>query len=204
MDFELFGVRISTGQNVSVKATREGDLYIAQNLPPYTLAAAAGRGWQVMSTSGAAALEVRPSTAALGTLWNGEAGGGKSYVIDRMFAHLLAGPSSGYKWALWACVQEEVSAIGDADITAIQSMNGKANYGGNARFDIDDTVVDDGWFPWTDSQDVTSADGPTKIANVEGRMIIPPKCGLSLHVVGKDSCSMIVGCSWYEVQLDLG
>lgn len=210
MDYELFGVRISTGQKVSLKATKEGDLYIAQNLPPYALATAAGRGYQVMASAAAACLAsgTIPTTTALGTLWNGEVGGGKTYIIDRIFAQQVASDVATLNhYGLWACVHIAMDAV-TADITAIKSMSGKAGYGGSARFDIGATVVNDGWFPVSDSikaEERQTQGGSQKVAPIEGRLQVTPQHGLSIHVVGNDTnLTFRVGCSWYEVQLDLG
>lgn len=209
MDVNLFGVRISTGQEVSIKATKEGDLYIAQNLPPYALATAAGRGYQVMASAAAACLAsgTRPTTAALGTLWNGEEGGGRSYVVDRIFAQQVASDEALQNWfGLWACVHISMTAP-TADITAIKSMSGKVGYGGSARFDAGATVVDDGWFPVSDSmknEERQTQGGSQIVAPIEGRLIVTPQHGLSIHVVGNDTnLTFRVGVAWYEVQLDL-
>ena len=202
MELQMFGVRISTGQDVAIKATKEGDLYIAQNLPPYALASAAGRGWWAMATTGVTALEVIPTTVALGTLFNGEAGGGKSYLIDRIFAGQTQGDPNEHI-SLWACVHVamESDAIA-ADIT-IRGLNGAYSvYGGPAKFGIGDTVVNDGWFPVSDSWVSRDNQAPAKVVPIEGRIVVPPQCGLSLHVISKDSINAKVGCSWYEVQLD--
>ncbi len=207
MDYELFGVRISTSQKKSLSATNEGDLYVAQNLPPYTLMTMNDRGWSVMTTSAVAALIVRPSTTALGTLWNGESDGGKSYVIDRIFTQQLVSAAAASRWGIWACVHPIGMAAVTADITAIKSSSGKTNYGGAARFDVGATVVDDGWFPWGNGFDVEATGtlgGNQSAPMIGGRLVIPPSAGLSIHVVAssvnEDFC---VGASWYEVPSDL-
>ena len=207
MDLELFGTRISTGQKTSIKSTKDGDLHIAQGLPPYTLLAMDNAGWSVMATAAVAALIERPSTTALGTLWNGEPDGGKSYVIDRLFAQQLVSAAAASRWGIWACVHPVGMSAVTADITAIKSSSGKANYGGSARFDIGATVADNGWFPWGNGFDVETTGilgGNQSSVNVAGRIVLPPSAGLSLHVVAssvnEDFC---VGVSWYEIPSDL-
>lgn len=202
MDYTILGIRISTGREVSIKATKEGDLYMAQNLPPYALASKAGRGWWAMATTGVTALEVIPTTVALGTLFNGEQGGGKTYVIDHIFAGQTQGDPNEHI-SLWACVHAamESDAIA-ADIT-IRGLNGAhSTYNGSAKFGIGDTVTNDGWFPVSDSWVSRDNQAPAKVVPIEGRITVPPQCGLSLHGISKDSINLKVGCSWYEVQLD--
>lgn len=197
-----------SGELVDQRGDRHGNAYIAQGLPPYAVLSKEGNGWQVMATSAVAALIVRPSTVALGTLWNGEADGGKSYIIDRIFAQQLVSAAAAARWGIWACVHPIGMAAPTADITAIKSMCGKTSYGGSARFDIGATVVDDGWFPWGEGKDVEATGvlgGNQSCPLIEGRIIIPPSAGLSIHVVASSvDVDFCVGVSWYEKVLDLG
>lgn len=205
MKYEIFGVRISTGQEVSLKATREGDLYIAQNLPPYALATAAGRGFWAQATAAAAGTTTIPTTTALGTLWNGEADGAKSYVIDRLFANTEAYDAGTNFFFLWVCVHQFMSAP-TADITIHGLRGNDVTYGGKGRFDVGATVVNDGWFSAGNS--MRNAEGNAQgMSNIDypmgGRIVLPPRTGMSLHVGCNDSnITAQVGCSWYEVQLD--
>ncbi len=207
MDYELFGVRISTGGKVSLKATKEGDLYIAQNLPPYALATAAGRGAWAQATSAASGTTTIPTTTSLGTLWNGEAGSGKSYAIDRIFANSENFDAGNYNmFFLWICVHKLVTEL-TGDITIHGLRSGDVTYGGKARFDVGETVVDDGWFSMGNSERTNqgNAKGMANIDyKVEGRIVLPPTGSFSIHVGCNDSnLTFQVGCSWQEVQLDL-
>ena len=207
MDAELFGVRISTGNKVSVKASREGDLYIAQNLPPYALATAAGRGWQAQATSAVAGTTTIPTTTALGTLYNGYAGGGKSLVIDRIFANTEAYDAGKNFFFMWVCIHQLAVTAVSADITIHGLRGGDVTYGGSARFGIGDTVVNDGWHSYGNSQESNegNAQGMSNIdVPIEGKIVIPPTSAVSLHVGVNDSNFTVqVGVSWYDVQLDL-
>lgn len=207
MEAELFGVRISTGNKVAIKASKEGDLHVAQSLPYGTVLTAKGQGYQAMSVSSVNALIVRPGVTAAFTLWNGESGGGKSYIIERIMAfHLLSTAAQTFA-SVWACVHPVGMSAVVADITAIKSTRGKANYGGNARLDIGATVVDDGWFPWGVSSEAEEAGvlpGGVMCPQIGGRMVIPPTAGVSMQVVsGVVGDKFTHGFHWYEVQLDL-
>ncbi|MCK4414910.1 MAG: hypothetical protein KAY32_15355 [Candidatus Eisenbacteria sp.] len=207
MDVTLFGVRVSTGQETSIKATKEGDLYIAQNLPPYALAAAAGRGWWAQAIAAAAGTVTIPTTTALGTLWNGETGSGKSYIIDRIFANTGAYDAGTNFFFLWLCIHQLNMTAPTADITIHGLRGGDTTYGGSARFDVGATVVNDGWFSVGNSMRnaAGNADGMSNIDyKMDGRIVLPPTSGLSIHVGCNDSnITAQVGVSWYEVQLDL-
>lgn len=197
-----------TGEEVYQKGDRYGNAYGAQALPPYTVLSKEGNGWQVMATAAVAALIVRPSTVALGTLWNGESDGGKSYIIDRIFAQQLVSAAAAARWGIWACLHPIGMTAPTADITAIKSMAGKTSYGGAARFDIGATVVDNGWFPWGDSKDVEATGtlgGSQSCPLIDGRLIVPPSAGLSIHIVASSvDVDFCAGVSWYEKVLDLG
>lgn len=207
---KFLGLAIRRGgsrEEVNIKGDRYGNVHISQGLPAYTEITAQGEGWQVMTTSPVACLNIRPSTTSLATLWNGESGGGKSYIVDRVFAQQLVSESAVVaRWGLWVCVHKEMAAP-TAEITAIRGLSGKYNYTGKGRYDADAGVVDDGWFPWGEGMDVETVStigGNQVSANVGGRIVIPPQCGLSLHGVASTiNVDLCVGVAWYEVQLDL-
>lgn len=186
-----------------VEASPDGELLVASALPPYAELSRQGDGWQAMATAAVAALVVRPTTVAMATLWNGEGEGGKSYIIDRAFAHNLVGTANSV-YGLWLCAHKRMAAVTD-DITARGSLSGKGTaYGGAARFDNGATVVNDGWFPFGKSEHtvtVTTPGGQLE-ALVEGRIIVPPQCGVSLHVVADVvGATFTAGFAWYERKL---
>ena len=203
MDMELFGIRISTGQKTSIKATKEGDLYVAQNLPPYALLTAAGRGWWAQATSAAAGTTTIPTTTARGTLWNGYSD--KVLIVDRLFANSEAYDAGVNFFFLWVCVHAKVTTPIDGDIAIHGLRSGDVNYGGRAKFDVDETVNNDGWFSVGNSVE-TKAANAAGMSNIdykmEGRIVLPPDGQMSLHVGCNDSNPTFqVGCSWYEVAI---
>lgn len=198
--------RGGTGEEVSVKGNNRGDMSVIQGLPPYAELSRLGKGWQVMTTSAVACLIARPTTTALFTLWNGEEGGGPSYIIDRLFAQQLVSKTAETRWGLWACSHKSMTGP-TADITAIKSMSCKATYGGAAVCDVGATVVNDGWFPVGNQQDTepTGVLGGGQVSvPIEGRFIVPPQCGISLHgVAATVDIDLCVGFAWFEVQIDI-
>jgi hypothetical protein len=74
--------------------------------------------------------------------------------------------------------------------------------------DIDATVVDNGWYPVSSSVDYEPTGvlpGAGIVANIEGRLIVPPQGGISIQVVASDpdESTSCVGISWYEEKLNL-
>ena len=86
--------------------------------------------------------------------------------------------------------------------------NSGTRYSGQAVVGVGETVTDNGWYPWATSVEVTTATvlpGSHLVANVEGRLIVPPQGGISLTVVCSltSTITFTTGLSWYEMQLDL-
>lgn len=213
MQTEIKGIRGGgSAEEVDIKATRDGDLHVNQMLPQAVLITALGDSWTVITTAAVPGLVDEPTTAAMLNLYNGEASGGKSYVIDRIFAFQdVSGTGVASRWSLWAqvCPVGQTAPTVELAVVAFGNMRGVANYGGNARPELDVTGgTDYGWSPWSSSLDVEpiGIEGGAAISvDVNGLMVIPPTASLWLHVVAsttdEDFC---VGVHWHEVVLDLG
>ena len=199
--------RGGSGENVTAKGGIGGDQHISQYLPPGAVLTALGGSYQAMTVTAGAALVVRPTTVPLATLWNGEAGGGKSLVIERAFAFNLVSSGPDTKYGIWLCVHPVgLAAIVDT-ITTKNNQAGKAGYGGNARMALATAVVDDGWFPWIGGGETVTwpLPGSMVVAEVNGRIIIPPTASISITVVATSIVNTFTaGFHWHEVQIDLG
>ena len=188
-----------------------GDLQVAQGLPRYTEMTRRGHAWQVIATTASASLVVRPDTTAALTLWNGEGTNGKSYIVDRIFAHMLVSDNADGRFMLWACVHPQGMTKPTADITrAVTNLVGMSGlyYSGMAVVDVEATVADNGWYPVSSSvsYELTGVlPGAGIVANIEGRLIVPPQGGISIQVVSSDAdeSTPVVGLSWYEEKLNL-
>lgn len=199
-----------SGEEVDILATRQGSLHVAQSLPSGALLTAKGQSYIAIATSVIAFIADEPETAAMFTLYNGEADGGKSYVIERIFTLCDVGTTAEARFALWACVHPVGRAADTADISLINNASGVAlgtSYGGNAKLDNGATVTNDGWSPWTTTMDIsleTGLGGSALVAQVRGRMIVPPSAAISLSVTSTSTSETgVCGFHWHEVQLDL-
>lgn len=196
-----------SGEEVTIKAERNGALHVSQALPPYTLLTALGKGYMVYNTNALTALVVRPSSLAMLTLWNGESGGGLSYIIDRLYAHQIVSGSAQARWGMWGMIHPVGTGSVSADLATIDSYRGIATYGGNARADSADSVTDHGWHPWgnsVDTEEIAALMGSQVDVRPEGRVVIPPGSAFSVTVVSSTANEDFhVGIGWYEVQLDL-
>jgi hypothetical protein len=184
------------GVEVDLKATKGGQLYI---IPPTVVWTAKQYGYSAMATAAVAALVVRPTTTAMATIFNNDST--KYCVIDRAFAHnLVAVANSNY--GLWLCVHPVGMTKPTNDITVRNNLGGKAAGGSSVIFDNGASVVDDGWFLWGEQGTTITVTTPGGhlMAEVGGRIILPPTAGLSAQVVAiTTSATFTVGFSWYEV-----
>jgi len=165
-----------------------------------------GNGFSVIATSAVASLVVRPSTVAAITLWNGEAATGKSYIIDRIFTQWLVTTNVVEGAILYAMVTLPKAAPTDAAL-AINSFSGKPALIRAVLSAAGTTVVDNGWFPWG-AAFTKGAGGVVPfggmVAEVNGRLIVPPSCSLCLHVLASlVGDTFTSGADWYFESLTL-
>jgi hypothetical protein len=178
---------------------------VAQGLPPYAEMGRLGQGWSTMATAAVAGLVVRPGVTAAYEIFNGYPLGGKSLIVDRIFTHCLVGIAAADSFVLWAGVASVKAAVTSGSFV-VRGHSGKA-YGGPVIAAAGTTVVDPGWFPW--GVGGTASVGAAlpmsgAIANVEGRLLVPPQCSLCLHVVSTTTAlTFCSGAAWYEQQITL-
>jgi hypothetical protein len=191
----------------TISLNQLGEQLTAHGLPRGTEMVRRGQAWATMSTAAVAGLVVRPSTTAAFEIFNGYAAGGKSLVIDRLFWFQLVSTAVGEHFSGWAAVTAAKAAVTSGSFV-VRGASGKS-YGGPVIAAASTTVLDSGWFPWavgvTKVAEATSViPFGAAIAEVDGRLIVPPQSSLCLHavasVVGQ---TFTQGASWYEEQLTI-
>ena len=197
-------VRVAGGGERPLELSEHGDAFIAKGLPDYTELTRRGLGYGTMATAAVAGVVVRPTTAAALEIYNNSQV--LSLVIDRIFTQNLVSTNVIESFILYAMVTQPKAAPTDAAL-AINSLAGKAAVLRDVLTAASTTVVDNGWFPWGDS--FTKGAGGTVphggiVAEVKGRLIVPPLSSLCLHVlsslVGQTFTS---GANWYKLKLAL-
>ena len=198
------------GQDKAIAVSDAGDQFAIAAAAPYAELTRLGGGYSFIATAATNALVVRPSTVAQVTLWNGEGEDGKSYVIDRLFTHQLVSGTAEARFGIWACIHPAGMTDPGEDIAAsasnVTGNSGKV-YNGNAVVGVGETIINNGWYPWGPSVSAEPTGllpGAQMSVDVEGRLIIPPQGGISLHVVTSSvNEDFTIGCSWYEIQMAL-
>ena len=179
------------------------ELLVTGGLPQYADITRQSVGWATMSTTAVAGLVVRPTTTAAFEIYNPSGTGRPSLIIDRLFFFNLVSTNVVEGWSGWAQVStpDRVAAAPTSGSFVVRGSTGQA-YGGAVIAAANTTVVDSGWFPWTNAVQKGAGGvvpfGAT-IAEVNGRLIVPPGASLSLHVVSSlVGQTFTQGASWYE------
>src|SRR6185436_8812402 len=176
---------------------------VAQGLPAYAEMGRLGQGWSTMATSAVAGLVVRPAGTTAYEIFNGYPLGGKSLIVDRLFSHCLVGIVAADSFVLWAGVAS-VKAAPTSGAFVVRGHSGKP-YSGPVIAAAGVSVTDPGWFPWASGG--TASVGAAlpmsaAIAEVAGRLIVPPQCSLCLHVVSTTTAlTFCSGAAWWEQQI---
>jgi hypothetical protein len=168
-----------------------GDLCVAQALPPKSELARmqSGRwGVAIATASAFAPVAAWPTTLGNIVLYNGEPGGGKSYLIDTVWAVSITSLAAASSFSLLAQVSNVgVAAPTDDTAQLITSLTGSGAYGGRAKRAVANTA-----FALTNKWDVlevagglatTTTIGAGVKAEVYGGIILPPAACLAVNVV---------------------
>ena len=183
-----------------------GDFLTAMGLPEKTELTRLGAG-VVIKTTAAVTLAVGawPTTTASHYIYNGEPGGGKHYVIDKISWNCNT-TSAGA-----ATFFQMVACLGRASVTqpattatlVAASLNGK-RYGGRAGMGNAATIANDIWVPIgpTFTTALTTTIGMGVEAPINGGIIVPPGHLLSLDCLSVNATSSgAFTVTLYEVQL---
>lgn len=192
-------------QQATMALNQLAEQLVAAGLPRGTEMVRRGQAWATMSTAAVAGLVVRPSTAAAFEIFNGYAAGGKSLIVDRLFYFNLVSTNVVEGWSGWAQVTAAKAAVTSGSFV-VRGASGKS-YGGPVIAAAATVVLDSGWFPWTPAYQKGAGGvvpfGAT-IAEVDGRLIVPPQSSLCLHVVSSlVGQTFTQGASWFEEQLTI-
>ena len=161
-----------------------------------------------MTTAAVAGVVVRPTTAALIRIYNGERVGGKSLVMDRLFCFQLVSAAAASYYTMWYCLGHPPINVAEPTneiVTLRGTGDGRSADNGTVHVEVDATVVDEGWFP-------CGGAGPVEATGVlpgggtewecHGRLLVPPRHCLSMHVSASSvNEDFTVGASWWRMQV---
>ncbi len=192
-----------------------GDLLVSQGLPERTELVRMGNSFscQIPLTSAFTAVITIPTTLSELALQNGEAVGGKSYIIERFWLkNTTTTASLGVVCPLSQVVPPGTAQVAD-DVTVLRmSLSGKTGPAArtNAKICMHSILTGcllDKWNHHTSLEHrATTNIGHVVEVNCLGKYIIPPLGSFNINaqfsVVG--AAVAIGGIEWHEVQLDAG
>lgn len=184
-----------------------GDLIVSQSMPNKAELVRLGETWQVMGAA-STGLTAYPSTAGLLTLWNGEPGNGKVYVIDAVACtKVIIDVTTNDMFSVFAqIIRQPMAAPTDAALT-IRSLSGRYSYGGRARTVASSTTLANRW-DCLHTQNGTSAviaggAWTTTDSDVLGKFIITPGSAFTLSAaeVTATASTFRFCIRWHELQI---
>lgn len=186
-----------------------GDLVIAQGLPELTELVRLGGSYQVITTTGQAALTALPTTTSGVSLNNLEPSNGVCYAIDSFGSiEEVVDATQTDVTAILAMLNKRGSAqaSGGTAEAGIASLSGKAAYGGSGVVRRGATVVNDTWFAHgTAGQMAAAAAGANwKVNEVlcRGLYLVPPSGTFSVQAVkaaAAAAAQQFFFIRWHEV-----
>mgnify|MGYP001562305965 CR=1 FL=1 len=203
----------NAGQEIQLLFNPRGDLLSSAALPPKTELVRMGKTWTMRTATASAFTYVAalPTTLAVAMLYNGEASGGKSYVIDSAWLYGVTSMAASQPVALIGQLvpaSTMVAPTHSATTTLISSNSGKGTYDGLAKRAINvTTAFGDLWQVLCQGlvPSPTTNLGASLYADLFGGFIVPPGAGFGLNAVaGTAVGTAIVGLTWHEVVLTLG
>lgn len=191
-----------------------GELIVSQGLPERAEVVRQGNSWGCAIPTGSAFTFVAawPTTRAELVLSNGEAAGGKSYIIDRVWMTNITSQAAAQPFTMLGQLNPASNAIATGtDNAAVlrYSLTGlNTAYGGNAKRLVANTAfaLTNLWFSLGVAavSPMTTNLGNTAEAFCYGRYIVPPGAQFCVAgLAGTAAGTAICGIEWHEVQLPM-
>lgn len=206
--------RGTTSTELSAQATDAGEALIAAGMAPFEETTRLGYGFHCTATTATASVVALPTRACGIALWNAAEDGGKSIIIDAVYAINAVGHAVLGQCGLICVVgQTDVATVTSALIVRKNNGNGPGKdsiaivaAGGATAIDAV-TGVAIGWVPVGKMANlsVVSLPGVVLWAPIDGRIIVPPARAFGVNVISSNvENTFNCGVVWHEKQLTLG
>jgi len=214
MQTEIKAIQRITGDEVYLEMNQGNELLVAQGSARYEDATRTGKRFSFRNTTGVAAVTAIPTVATNCAFCNTDPDGGRSAIIDTIFASQVGNASAALDqyFIIWILGQTRVAQLTDGALIP-RKMNGMGPTSDTCLtiavggVDLDAvTGVEAGWMPACSSRNsaVTTLPGIHLIAQMDGLIIIPPGRILGLHVVASEATpTFAMGIQWHERILTL-
>lgn len=203
----------------SVVGNQFGELLTCPGSSQYEDIVAAGRAFEInsgMTTAlDIAAVIAVPTTAVIAAIYNGEPDGGRSLILDQAWALMTTAGAAVKQASLIGCLGtvRETAPTDATPAGALRALNGKGGKDTKARWIVSGTAlpattgVAANWTCLATSVNtaIASLPGSAIMADINGRIIVPPGRYFGLHVLCADvTAKWNVGLRWHERVLTLG
>lgn len=183
-----------------------GEALVSQVLPSRAELVRLGNSWSVSIPTGSAFAPVAawPTTLENIELYNNEPAGGKSYIIDSVWAAAITSIAAASSFALLVQHLGPLAAPTNNTALLIVSRSGRRSYPGNAFRAVAGTrATASQWDVVAGMAASPSASiGASVYADLFGYYVVPPGNGIAFNLVASTAAgTAIQGVGWHEVQL---
>lgn len=207
---------ISQGVEGRLYGNRRGELITSLSGLGYAELVRLGRTYtmKIASASAFNLVAAEPTTLAAMVLYNGEAAGGRSYVIHKVAMSSIVSAAALLPVTLIAQLAPNpggasVAPSHSTTTTLMWSNSGKAGIGDSlAKRAVAATLGFANYWDIlnADTGAATASIATGVVANVDGMYVVPPGGVFCMNVIAGTiaTASGIMTCTWSELQLDLG
>jgi hypothetical protein len=200
----------SDNEETQYELTGQAEQLVAHSAAQHSENVRLGRSFWVNTAAEITAVIAMPTTACGFALYNGEADGGRSYIIDQVWALYTAAPAALYQAGIVAClsqVRETPIANALSATVTIKTLNGSGKSDTRARVILTATALPattgfaGNWMQIGDMTEaaITSLPGCQQVHDVQGRYVVQPGRFFALHVVASAvGVHAQLGIAWTE------
>ena len=214
MQTEILGINRVSGAEIALQANQAGEQLVAAGDADYTEVTRGGFAFTYRNTTAVAAVTSIPTTATNTAFRNSDADGGRSVIIDAIWATQIGnGAAALSQFSMIYVLGQTRVAAQAVDVLVIRKTNSLGDQtssvvtqsiGGTALDAVTGVAI--GWNTIGSQATgaVASLPGMSMFAWVNGRIIIAPGRILGLHVLGSQTTpTWNMGIMWHEKTITL-
>jgi hypothetical protein len=203
-------------EDTQFELSGQGEQETALGAPIYSEISRQSRSFYINTITQVASVIAMPTTAVAFAIYNNEPDGGRSYMIDQVWALFTANatilPQAGLVGVLGQ-VREAIPTNAMSTTIILKNYNGVGKLDSRSRCILTATALPattgfaGNWFPITGTSNaaVTSLPGFQKVFNLDGRYIVAPGRYFGIHCVSAiTNVQAQYGIAWTERFLNLG
>jgi len=203
-------------EETEIELTGQAEQIVASASPFYSEISRQGRSFYINTAAEITSVITMPTTAVGFAMYNNEPDGGRSYLIDQVWAIFTANASILPQACLVGClgsVREAIPTDAKSTTVVMKTYNGSPKFDSRSRVILTATTIPattgfaGNWFPITDMSNagVSALPGFQRVYNLDGRYIVPPGRYFGIHCVSaKTDVHCQIGIAWTEKYLILG